>query len=53
MTGGSSTLVALQYDIRTGAELFGVSFGFLASSGFGWGGNIGVYKVGCLTTGLD
>lgn len=49
-------IVALQYNIRTGAELFGVAFGFLVANintGRGYGGNIGVYKAGCLATGLD
>lgn len=41
--------MALQYALSTGDELFGVAFGFL-TSGYGWGGNIGVYKVGHVQT---
>jgi hypothetical protein len=44
--GSGYQIYALQYEQSTGAELFGVAFDFLTSSGYGWGGSIGVYKVG-------
>lgn len=38
-------IVALQYAVTTGAEQFGVAYAYLTASGYGWGGNIGAYKV--------